>query len=99
MALSPEEKAQLDALTAKANEPEEDDFDIEIWDEKGAGAKVPYRKGRTWLQRFGIDMPEPPADGGQGQGHGKTKPDANGKPETPEGRAQRYFGGSSKAKP
>ncbi len=63
MALSKDEQATLDALTAKAAETDEDDFHIEIWDETGAGAKVPYSKGKTWLQRFGIDLPvEPEAD-------------------------------------
>lgn len=58
MALSDEEKATLEALTAKANEPDDDDFDVEIWDENGAGAKVPYRKAKKFLERFGIDPPE-----------------------------------------
>jgi len=62
MALSKEEQATLDALTAKAAEVEADDFHIEIWDETGAGAKVPYSKGRGWLARFGIDVEPLPAD-------------------------------------
>jgi hypothetical protein len=61
MALTPDEQAALDALTKKAAETDEDDFHIEIWDETGAGAKVPYSKGKTWLQRFGIDLPVEPA--------------------------------------
>lgn len=58
MPLSDEEKAQLEALNAKANEPD-DDFSIEIWDETGAGAKVPFSQGKTWLQRFGIGVEVP----------------------------------------
>lgn len=67
MGLSAEEKAQLDALTKKANEPDEDDnYEIEIYDENGRGARVPYRKGRGWLQKhFGIDLdPSPEGDSG-----------------------------------
>lgn len=94
MALSKDEQAQLDALTKKATEPDED-FHIEIWDETGAGAKVPYSKGRTWLQRFGIDMPSEP----------EAEPEADPKPAKPRavksaddpGHAARYFGKSGKA--
>lgn len=92
MALSDEEKATLEALTRKANEPDEDDFDIEIWDETGAGAKVPYRKGRTWLNRFGIDLPEvaTPTEG---------KPAKEPKAPPASGdTATRYFGGSRNSK-
>jgi hypothetical protein len=92
MALSKDEQAQLDALTKKATEPDED-FDIEIWDETGAGAKVPYSKGRSWLNKFGIDLPtEPP----------ETEPSEPSEPKAPKARkqpgpstsnvTQRYFG-------
>lgn len=87
MALTDEEKSQLEALQAKANAPDDsDDFEVEIWDENGKGARVPYKKGRSWLQStFGIDLDPPPsAEGDPPQGDGK--PDG-----TP---AQRYFGGS-----
>lgn len=90
MALSDEEKAQLDALTKKANEPEPEDFSIEIWDETGAGAKVPYSQGKSWLQRFGIglDEPEPEAEPG--------KPKAV-KTDDKQPPAQRYFGSKKPA--
>jgi hypothetical protein len=98
MALSKDEQTQLDALTRKASEPDEE-FDIEIWDETGAGAKVPYSKGRSWLNRFGIDLPtEPP----------ETEPESE--PKAPKARqpkaqpgpttsnvTQRYFGKDNKA--
>lgn len=97
MALSKDEQEQLDALTRKAAESEDDDFDIEIWDENGAGAKVPYRKGKTWLQRFGIDV-EPASEGTEdtetetGKNAPKTKK-ANASVK-PIGVSQRYFGGN-----
>jgi hypothetical protein len=82
MALSAEEKAQLDALTAKANEPDtEDDFEIELYTPGGHGARVPYSKGRGYLQEhFGIDLdPDPGKDGGEG-GDGSAGGDGKGKP-------------------
>jgi hypothetical protein len=94
MALSDDEKATLDALTKKANEPDEDDFDIEIWDETGAGAKVPYHKGKTWLQRFGIDLPIPDATG-DAKPAGKKSTGAADTGDAPTGdTAVRYFGGN-----
>ena len=61
MALSKDEQAALEALQAKASEPD-DDFSIEIWDETGAGAKIPFSQGKTWLERFGIGIEKPAAD-------------------------------------
>lgn len=94
MALTPDEKAMLDKLTQKANEPDADDFDIEIWDETGAGARVPYHKGKAWLQKFGIDLPEEPAADAGDQGQGKPAKPASGgaAPVDTGGTAQRYFG-------
>lgn len=94
MALSDEEKATLEALTKKANEPDEDDFDIEIWDETGAGAKVPYRKGRTWLQRFGIDLPDTPIAPVPDTKRSKPTSGDSGNSDSTGSTAQRYFGGS-----
>lgn len=77
MALSKEEQEQLDALTAKANAPDDDpDFEIEIYDGP-KGARVPYSRGRSWLQQnFGIDLdPNPEAesdDGTDATAEGKT---------------------------
>lgn len=83
MALTDDEKALLDKLTAKANEKDDDDFDVELWDETGAGARLPYRKGKAFLQRFGIDVEKPP------------EPDKNDK-ETKPGPAKQYFGKPAK---
>jgi hypothetical protein len=86
MALSAEEKAQLDALTAKANEPEpDDDFEMEIYDGP-KGARVPYRKGRKWLQdNFNIDLD--PNPGNEADDDGKDTAGKNGgKPGKAEGK-------------
>ena len=58
--LSKEERAELERRLADDDATEEDDFEVEIGSE-GNYARVPYRKGRSWLQKtFGIDLdPEP----------------------------------------
>jgi hypothetical protein len=97
MGLSEEEKAQLERLTAKAKEPDDDDFEIEIWDNTGAGAKVPYRKGKSWLQRFGIDLPETP-EGEEGEPEPKARrggKQAGGSDNVT--HATKYFGGKNQA--
>jgi hypothetical protein len=87
MALSKDEQAALDALTKKAAEPDEEDFHVEIWDESGAGAKLPFSQARTYLARFGIGIETPaepaPADT-------KVKPDKDAP------TVLRHFGKSTK---
>jgi len=96
MALTDDEKNQLAALQKKAEEPDADDYDIEIWDETGAGARIPYHKGRSWLNRFGIDLPEQPegdAEGDQDQAQGKPRSKRQGGAAgQPDGHAAKYFG-------
>jgi hypothetical protein len=87
MALSKEEQATLDALTAKASEVE-DDFAIEIWDETGAGAKVPFSQGKTWLARFGIGVEPPAPDEGKPPKDKAAPKDKDGNPDT----VLRHFG-------
>jgi hypothetical protein len=102
MALSDEEKAQLDALNAKAEEASEDeDFDneeIEVWNEKGAGARLRGRHSRAWLIENGFlkDRSTPPSDdsgndnGDGGSGNGRK---SKGTPKNPATRTStKYFG-------
>jgi hypothetical protein len=91
-------EAQIAALQASLeseNAPE--DFEIELWTGDGNGARVPYSKGRKWLQdNFGIDL-DPPADPESGNNNG---PDGNGDKVPPKGKAPaprsntagKYFG-------
>lgn len=74
--LTAEERAELqrkldeDAATA-------DDFEVEIWNERGQGARVPFSKGKNWLaEAFGIDLepPKPKADETPKADDGKVKP-------------------------
>jgi hypothetical protein len=81
MALSDEEKAQLAALMEKEKQADpEDDFEIEIYD--GAkGARLPYSKGRSFLQQFGIGLdpdPETESDQGEGDKGGKSSAKSSG---------------------
>jgi hypothetical protein len=49
---------QIDALTSQLDDADDDDeFDIEIWDSSGNGARVPYRKGKDWFEKtFGVNL-------------------------------------------
>jgi hypothetical protein len=71
MALSKEEKAQLDALTAKANDPGPDEsFQVEYWEEAPDGTRrggtVPWSQGKKmfgkWLPDLFGDKPEEDAE-------------------------------------
>jgi len=66
--LSPEKRAELEALLA-ADDQDDDDFEIEIRDGDRA-ARIPYSRGRSYLQKhFGIDLdpePEPEPEPGKG---------------------------------
>lgn len=60
--LTPEQRAelqkQLDDDAASA-----DDFEVELWNERGQGARVPFSKGKAWLaEAFGIDLDPPKTD-------------------------------------
>jgi hypothetical protein len=96
VALSKEEQEQLDKLTAKAAEPDDEpDFEMEIYDGP-KGARIPYRKGRSWLQEnFGIDLdPDPAKETGEEDGESAAKEGSKpgkkpAKPATPDATAQR----------
>lgn len=86
MALSEEQQAQLDELNRLANEPDDDDdFEIEIYSSDGSGARLPYRKGKSWIQKtFGIDVdPLKPSDDKTPAKGGTKKPTGDGEPTEP----------------
>jgi hypothetical protein len=58
--LTAEQQAKLDELTALAAADDDDDFEIEIF-EGDRGARLPYRKGKSFLAKLGIDVGDPPA--------------------------------------
>lgn len=105
MALTPEQQQQLDELTALAKEPEpSEDFEMEIYDGP-KGARIPYSKGRKYLQdNFGIDLDPDPAtesgdnddknpaaknQGGKGKAQGK---ESGGADPNPAGRTGHWSG-------
>jgi hypothetical protein len=105
MALSPEKQAQLDALNAEANAADEDDeFDgeeIEVWNEKGAGARLRGKHSRQWLIDNGFLKPKdpPPSDddgGNSGDGNDGKAPKGRQSKGTPPRTSQKYFGSRTK---
>lgn len=60
--LTPEQREQMLAALAE-DDASADDFEVEIWNERGQGARVPFSKGKSWLaEAFGIDLEPPKAD-------------------------------------
>lgn len=88
--LTDDEQKLLDELTARANEPDAEDFEVEIYDTtNGKGARLPISKGQKWLyDNFGIGDPppnaEPAADEGK-PGKARKEPEASS-------QRQGYFG-------
>lgn len=76
--LSDDEQKLLDELNERANAPDEDDYEIEIYDTaKGRGARIPVSKGKSWLyDNFGIGEPsaEPKAPKGKQEGRDGEEP-------------------------
>jgi hypothetical protein len=67
MALTPEQQEQLDELNRLSQEPDDDEeYEIEIYSSDGSGARLPYKKGKSWLQKtFGIDIGDAPSSAGE----------------------------------
>lgn len=67
---------------AENAEKEAEDFEVELWDEKGRGVRTKRSHAKPFLQSLGIDLdPAPDNDSGDGQeSGGKTKPKGSGKP-------------------
>lgn len=57
----------LNAKAEKAKAEEIPDFDVEIWDEKGRGARLPRSHAKPFLQTLGLDLDTAPTgDGDKG---------------------------------
>jgi hypothetical protein len=96
---------EIDEFNARMEEPEDntDDFEIEIFSPEGHGARLPYSRGRAYLQEhFGIDLDPTPTDPAnstnppKGKKQNPVDPNVaegeNGDPVTPLRTSQRYFG-------
>ncbi len=89
----------------KAQEQESanaDDYEVEVWDEKGRGARVRRSHAKPFLQSLGIDLDaEPPGEGGSESGDNgsdksksKSSRNATGRQSTSVasgGAARKYF--------
>lgn len=87
----------------RANEKkqaEEEDFDIEIWGPDGSGVRTKRSHAKPFLNKLGIDVDAPPADGADDSGNkgkstSKTTPKTSAK--GPESTVRKYFtGGTAK---
>lgn len=107
MATRKEIEDQIAALQAEADQMgEEDEFDVEIWNEKGEGARLPHGQTTRWLRSkfpelFEPDQPDPDADADNQDANGKGNTAKSGSKSrrtvAPTGSAgastaQRYFG-------
>jgi hypothetical protein len=70
-------KAKQEAAQQTAGE---DDYDVEIWDETGKGARVKRSHAKPFLQSLGIDL-DPESEGDKDD-KGKTKPPPKGRTAT-----------------
>jgi hypothetical protein len=64
---------------AAKNAQEDDDYEVEVWNEKGQGARLRRSHAKPFLQSLGIDVdPEPDSDSGKsGDGDAGTKGKTN----------------------
>ena len=63
----------LNAKQAKADEEKNsEDYDVEVWDEKGRGARIRRSHAKPFLQTLGIDIDAEP-DGKEGDKGGDGK--------------------------
>jgi hypothetical protein len=89
----------LEAKRAKEQEANEaEDFDVEIWDEKGRGVRTRRSHAKPFLQSLGIDVDSPSADGTSDdgdEGKGPKKPRKT-PPKQSTSTVRKYFTGSSK---
>jgi hypothetical protein len=87
----------LEAKRAKEKESAEaEDFEVEIWDEKGRGVRTRRSHAKPFLQSLGIDV-DPPAKGDSNDGgdEGKTRKTNPRKTTQPQANSVRkYFTGS-----
>jgi hypothetical protein len=92
--LTDDERNLLDELTARAAEPDADDYEVSVWN-GDKGVTLPVSKAAAWLhEHFGIgDAPAAPSESGAGEPPagkpGKVNP---GPPQTSGG----YFGGTGR---
>lgn len=72
---------------AAKNASQEDDYEVEVWNEKGQGARLRRSHAKPFLQSLGIDVdpPEGEGDGKGDKGDGGTSNDTKGRKRTTSG--------------
>jgi hypothetical protein len=82
----------LEAKRAKEQtEKEEEDFDVEIWDEKGRGVRTRRSHAKPFLNSLGIDVDPPAKDEGVEDDKGGTKKSTRKPPAKSESTVRKYF--------
>jgi hypothetical protein len=85
----------------RASEQEEkdsEDFDVEIWDEKGRGVRTRRSHAKPFLNSLGIDVDPPAKDEGVEDDKGGTKKPARKPPAKSESTVRKYFTPAAKGK-
>lgn len=90
----------LEAKSAKEKEAaDSEDFEVEIWDEKGRGVRTRRSHAKPFLNSLGIDV-DTPAEGDNDDGGDKTKTKPTGTkktpPKPPANSVRKYFTASGK---
>lgn len=79
-------------LNAKAERDKEeaaaDDYEVEVWDEKGRGARVKRSHAKPFLQSLGIDLDKPEETTDDDK---EDKPKPKGKTAQSQSVARKYF--------
>lgn len=102
MASKEEILKQIADLQAEAdNMGDEDEFDVEIWNKDGEGARLPHGQTTRWLKTKFPDLfdPEPNLSDNDGKDDGKGNPPSDGGKSKPRvsnsnrgsGTASKYF--------
>lgn len=92
--LTAEQRAELERQLQEDDETDDEDYEVEIWNDKGAGGRLPYRKAKKHFQdHFGIDLDPPTDPQNDPSGTKNGNADTSKTNQRPSGR---YFGGKGK---
>lgn len=81
---------------SEKKQAEEEDFDVEIWDEKGRGVRTKRSHAKPFLQSLGIDLDPEPETGTSDAGDkskSTTKTTRKTSSKGPESTVRKYFVG------
>jgi hypothetical protein len=82
----------LEAKRASEQETKDsEDFDVEIWDEKGRGVRTKRSHAKPFLQSLGIDVDPPKNDGVDDDKDGTKNKSTKRTATPPKSTVQKYF--------